>query len=174
MSVAARPVRARGRCRSCGSAAAGAAQDGGCRSSLAQLQLIAEAAVAVRIIRRRRSSRRRLPEQLGCVAVFAEATVAVQIIRLVLARRSSSCPEWLEAGLPEQLGSAPAPRRRGCQSSYCQLLLVWHETEAAAAAQFSCGAIPMLPEQLGSIAAGAARVGCRWSSSVQLAVASRG
>jgi hypothetical protein len=52
-----------------GSAAAGTARDGGCRGSLVQLQYNAEAAGAVQFIRRRRSSRQRLPEQRGSVAV---------------------------------------------------------------------------------------------------------
>jgi hypothetical protein len=155
--------------------AAGAARFSCCWCSARlrlQVQLLSFAALgrgrgsqAVRFSCRWHSAGRETLEQLGSgIADTARDggcwSSSDQMPCLVFVCRSSSCPEWLET---EAAGAAQRDAEAARAHKF-QLLLVWHETEAAGAAQFSRGAIPMLQERLGSVAAGAARVGCRWNS----------
>jgi hypothetical protein len=160
-----------------------AAQGRGCRSSSVQWLLVQREAKAtgsaliicsarprpgrqaVRFSCRWHSAGRETLEQLGSgIADTARDegcwSSSDQMPCLVFVCRSSSCPEWLET---EAAGAAQRDAE-AARAHKCQLLLVWHETDAAGAAQFSRGAILMLQERLGSVAAGAARVGCRWNS----------
>jgi hypothetical protein len=87
---------------------------------------------------------------------------------LVFVCRSSSCQEWLEA---EAAGAA-----RINSSATLRLLEHIMSDAACVAAQFSRGAIPMLPSSSDQLPEQRELdgVGFRWNSSVQLAVAARG
>lgn len=204
VSVAAGSARVRGCWSSWGSIAAVAARDGGCWNSLVLLRRKAVAAGAARFSRCCCSARLRLPVQLlsfaaqgrgprppgssvklplaqrgrGSLEQLGSSTADAardggcrcssdQMPCLVFVCRSSSCQEWLEA---EAAGAARI-------NSSATLRLPEHIMSDAAcmAAQFSRGAIPMLPSSSDQLPEQRELdgVGCRWNSLVQLAVAAR-